>query len=59
MYYAIKGKKLENKNFKKNLNLINEKTGKYNILALLLSDDNAIKIIKIGEGRNTRYIRNI
>lgn len=42
MYYAIKGKKLENKNFKKNLNLINEKTGKYNILALLLSDDNAI-----------------
>ena len=61
MYYAIKGKKLENKNFKKNLNLINEKTGKYNILALLLSDDNAISSrVSIFNGtRNSEGLKSV
>lgn len=42
LYYGAKNKKIDANTFKKNLNLINEKTGKYNLLALLLADDNAI-----------------
>ncbi len=42
LYYAAKNIKIDLNTFKKNLNLINEKTGNYNLLALLLADDNAI-----------------
>lgn len=44
MYYVIKGKTISKESFEKNLSLRNEASGKYNLLALLLSDDNAISV---------------
>ncbi len=44
VYYAAKDKFLNRKTFEQNLSLRNESTGKYNLLALLLSDDNAISV---------------
>lgn len=43
-YYSLKKKPINQTQFKKNLSLINEDSGKYNLLALLLSDDNAISV---------------
>lgn len=43
VYYASKGVALNKKNFKKNLGLLTE-TGKYNLLAQLISDDSHIPI---------------
>ena len=43
VYYASKGVALNKRNFKKNLGLLTE-TGKYNLLAQLISDDSHIPI---------------
>ena len=43
VYYAAKGVSLNKRNFKKNLGLLTE-TGKYNLLAQLISDDSHIPI---------------
>ncbi len=44
LYYASKGKALNRGTFEQNLSLRNEGSGKYNLLALLLADDNAISV---------------
>lgn len=44
LYYASKGKTLNKDTFEQNLSLRNEASGKYNLLALLVADDNAISV---------------
>ncbi len=43
-YYESRGKSLKKDTFEKNLSLMNEESGKYNLLALLLADENAISV---------------
>lgn len=53
LYYATKNKTIKPNSFKKNLRLLNEETGKYNLLALLLSDENAISArVSLFNGEN-------
>lgn len=44
LYYASKNKQINRETFEENLELRNRETGKYNLLALLLSDENAISV---------------